>query len=255
MKILLILLKIKNRLRHYVMNVIPAIDILDGKCVRLLQGDYSKETIFSDDPIEFAIRWSTFGAKWIHVVDLDGARLGNKVNASIIKNIVNVSDCSVQVGGGIRSYDDFKNTLDSGVNRVIVGTVAIKDKLLLKSLIEDYSEELIVSLDSRDGFAQIEGWTESTLLDSFSVIQELAYMGVKRIIYTDVERDGTNRGINFKSIEKIINNLHIPVIVAGGVTTLDDIKNLKSCGAEGAIIGRALFDGKIDLKEAMNIVV
>ena len=182
------------------MNLIPAIDILNGKCVRLIQGDYKQETVFSDDPVEFAVRWSTYGAKWMHIIDLDGARAGKLVNDKVVEKIINVSDCSIQIGGGIRNYNDFRNALNNGVNRVIVGTIAIKDKVLLRSLITDFSDELIVSIDSRDGFVQVEGWTESTQLEAFSLIQELAQQGVKRIIYTDVERDGTNEGINFKNI-------------------------------------------------------
>jgi phosphoribosylformimino-5-aminoimidazole carboxamide ribotide isomerase len=236
------------------MNLIPAIDILNGKCVRLIQGDYKQETVFSDDPVEFAVRWSTYGAKWMHIIDLDGARAGKLVNDKIVEKIINVSDCSIQIGGGIRNYNDFRNALNNGVNRVIVGTIAIKDKVLLRSLITDFSDELIVSIDSRDGFVQVEGWTESTQLEAFSLIQELAQQGVKRIIYTDVERDGTNEGINFKNIEKIVNSSHIPIIAAGGISSLDDLENLKSCGVEGAILGRALFDGKIDLEEAINLM-
>jgi phosphoribosylformimino-5-aminoimidazole carboxamide ribotide isomerase len=236
------------------MNLIPAIDILNGKCVRLIQGDYKQETVFSDDPVEFAVRWSTYGAKWMHIIDLDGARAGKLVNDKVVEKIINVSDCSIQIGGGIRNYNDFRNALNNGVNRVIVGTIAIKDKVLLRSLITDFSDELIVSIDSRDGFVQVEGWTESTQLEAFSLIQELAQQGVKRIIYTDVERDGTNEGINFKNIEKIVNSSHIPIIAAGGISSLDDLENLKSCGVEGAILGRALFDGKIDLEEAINLM-
>ncbi|MDG1990294.1 MAG: 1-(5-phosphoribosyl)-5-[(5-phosphoribosylamino)methylideneamino]imidazole-4-carboxamide isomerase [Dehalococcoidia bacterium] len=236
------------------MNLIPAIDILDGKCVRLIQGDYDQETVFSDDPVEFAVRWSSYGAKWMHIIDLDGARAGKLVNEKVVEKIINVSDCSIQIGGGIRNYNDFSNALNNGVNRVIVGTIAIKDKNLLQSLITDFSDELIVSIDSRDGLVQVEGWTESTQLESFALIQELAQQGVKRIIYTDVERDGTNEGINFKNIEKIVSSSHIPIIAAGGISSLDDLKSLKSCGVEGAILGRALFDGKIDLEEAINLI-
>jgi phosphoribosylformimino-5-aminoimidazole carboxamide ribotide isomerase len=236
------------------MNLIPAIDILNGKCVRLIQGDYKQETVFSDDPVEFAVRWSAYGAKWMHIIDLDGARSGKLVNDKIVEKIINVSDCSIQIGGGIRNYNDFRSALNNGVNRVIVGTIAIKDKTLLQSLIADFSDELIVSIDSRGGLVQVEGWTESTQLEAFSLIQELAQQGVKRIIYTDVERDGTNEGINFKNIEKIVNSSHIPIIAAGGISSLDDLENLKSCGVEGAILGRALFDGKIDLEEAINLM-
>ena len=236
------------------MNLIPAIDILNGKCVRLKQGDYNQQTVFSDDPVEFAIKWSDAGADWIHIIDLDGARDGKLINNEAITNIVNVTNCSIQTGGGIRTYADFKQRIEMGVNRVIVSTAAINDKDLLKSLVSTFSEELIVSIDARNGLVQINGWKEKTNLDAFDYIQELASQGVKRIIYTDIERDGTNEGVNFDNIEKIVNNSHIPIIAAGGISSIEDLRTLQSSGVEGAIIGRALFDGMIDLEEAINLV-
>ena len=236
------------------MNLIPAIDILNGKCVRLKQGDYNQQTVFSDDPVEFAIKWSDAGADWIHIIDLDGARDGKLINNEAITNIVNVTNCSIQTGGGIRTYADFKQRIEMGVNRVIVSTAAINDKDLLESLVSTFSEELIVSIDARNGLVQINGWKEKTNLDAFDYIQELASQGVKRIIYTDIERDGTNEGVNFDSIEKIVNNSHIPIIAAGGISSIEDLRTLQSSGVEGAIIGRALFDGMIDLEEAINLV-
>tara|TARA_B110000014_G_C20073348_1_gene560028 strand:- start:302 stop:1015 length:714 start_codon:yes stop_codon:yes gene_type:complete len=236
------------------MNLIPAIDILNGKCVRLKQGDYDQQTIFSDDPVEFAVKWSDAGADWIHIIDLDGARDGKLINNEAITNIVNVTNCSIQTGGGIRTYDDFKQRIEMGVNRVIVSTAAINDKDLLNSLVSTFSEELIVSIDARNGLVQINGWKEQTNLDAFDYIQELASQGVKRIIYTDIERDGTNEGVNFDNIEKIVNNSHIPIIAAGGISSIEDLRTLQSSGVEGAIIGRALFDGVIDLEEAINLV-
>tara|TARA_B100001142_G_scaffold329235_1_gene391807 strand:- start:2119 stop:2832 length:714 start_codon:yes stop_codon:yes gene_type:complete len=236
------------------MNLIPAIDILNGKCVRLKQGDYNQQTVFSDDPVEFAIKWSDAGADWIHIIDLDGARDGKLINNEAITNIVNVTNCSIQTGGGIRTYADFKQRIEMGVNRVIVSTAAINDKDLLESLVSTFSEELIVSIDARNGLVQINGWKEKTNLDAFDYIQELASQGVKRIIYTDIERDGTNEGVNFDNIEKIVNNSHIPIIAAGGISSIEDLRILQSSGVEGAIIGRALFDGMIDLEEAINLV-
>tara|TARA_Y100001970_G_scaffold138225_1_gene170128 strand:- start:29916 stop:30629 length:714 start_codon:yes stop_codon:yes gene_type:complete len=236
------------------MNLIPAIDILNGKCVRLKQGDYDKQTIFSDDPVEFAVKWSDAGADWIHIIDLDGARDGKLINNQSISNIINVTNCSIQTGGGIRTYTDFKQRIEMGVNRVIVSTAAINDIDLLQSLVSTFSEELIVSIDARNGLVQINGWKEETSLDAFDYVQELASLGVKRIIYTDIERDGTNAGVNFKNMEKIVNNSHIPIIAAGGISSIDDLRKLKSIGVEGAIIGRALFDGMIDLEEAINLI-
>jgi len=236
------------------MNLIPAIDILDGKCVRLKQGDYDQQTIFSDDPVEFAVKWSDAGADWIHIIDLDGARDGKLINNEVIKNIVNVTNCSIQTGGGIRTFADFKHRIEMGVNRVIVSTAAINNIDLLKSLVSTFSEELIVSIDARNGLVQINGWKEETQLNAFDYVQELASQGVKRIIYTDIERDGTNSGVNFDNIEKIVNNSHIPIIAAGGISSIDDLRNLQSIGVEGAIIGRALFDGMIDLEKAINLV-
>ncbi len=233
------------------MEIIPAIDIRGGRCVRLAQGDYDRETVFDDDPVKVAVRWAALGAGRIHVVDLDGAREGRRANAEIVASIVQTVDCAVQTSGGIRDIETMQATLDSGVNRVILGTAAVKDPAFLREAIALARDRLIVSVDARDGLVRLQGWTEGTDRDAVAWIGELANMGVERVVVTDISRDGVLEGPNRELYEQLASGTSVSVIAAGGVTTLADIRGLKECGIEAAIIGLALYSGDIDLSLAI----
>lgn len=233
------------------MEIIPAIDILGGRCVRLAQGDYSRETVFGDDPVSMAVRWATHGAKRIHVVDLDGARSGHPANAELVGDIVDSVDAAVQTGGGIRTIEAVREMLDAGVNRVVVGTAAVKDPGFLREAIATAGDHLIVSVDAREGRVSLEGWTESTDLSALQLIDRLSSLGVGRIVYTDILRDGVTDGPNFEMYERLTSVTSVKVIAAGGVGSVSDIQRLADCGVEGAIVGRALYTGDIKLSEAL----
>jgi len=236
------------------MDVIPAIDIRDGRCVRLAQGDYARETVFGEDPLAMAQRWASMGARRVHVVDLDGARDGQQANAAIVRGIAGVLDVPVQTGGGIRTMQTIEATLRAGVDRVVIGTAAVKDPAFLRDAIAFAGDRLIVSVDARDGRVALEGWTEATDLDAVTFIEQLRDHGVRRIVYTDIARDGVTDGPNFAMYERVTRALGIPVIAAGGVGSVEDVRRLGECGVEAAIIGRALYTGDIDLVEALAAV-
>jgi phosphoribosylformimino-5-aminoimidazole carboxamide ribotide isomerase len=233
------------------MEIIPAIDIRDGRCVRLVQGDYDRETIFDDDPVKVATRWAAAGAGRIHVVDLDGARDGEQANAGAVREIVQTVNCAVQTSGGIRDMETLQAMLDAGVNRVVIGTAAVKDPLFLREAIAAARGQLVVSVDSRDGLVRLQGWTEATNLRARAWIGQLAGMGVQRVVVTDISKDGLLEGPNLEMYEQLVSGSSVAVVAAGGVTTIDDVKRLSECGVEAAIIGLALYTGGIDLREAI----
>ena len=232
------------------MEIIPAVDIRGGRCVRLTEGDYAQETVFDEDPVMVAVRWCALGARRIHVVDLDGAREGRQVNAEVVRKIVQTVDCAVQSGGGIRDLQTLHATLDGGVSRAVLGTAAVKDPELLREAVALARDRLIVSVDARDGLVRLEGWTEGTDLPALAWIGQLSDMGVKRIVYTDISRDGRLEGPNFAMYERLTAETSVAVIAAGGVTTVEDVERLSDCGVEAAIVGRALYTGDIDLAGA-----
>jgi phosphoribosylformimino-5-aminoimidazole carboxamide ribotide isomerase len=231
-------------------DVIPAIDIRGGKCVRLEQGDYGRETVFGDDPVKMAVRWATLGAKRIHIVDLDGARDGSQANAEIVSRIVQTVDSAIQCGGGIRDIPTLQHTLEMGVNRVVIGTAAVKDPQMLRDAVAVAGERLIVSVDAREGLVSLEGWTESTDITALSLIGRLQGMGVQRIVYTDILRDGVKGGPNFEMYERLSAETSVKIVAAGGVSSVEDVRRLSEAGIDGAIIGRALYRGEINLPEA-----
>ena len=240
------------------MLIIPAIDIKEGRCVRLTEGQFEDVEIFSDDPVMMAAKWADKGAQILHVVDLDGARYGRLTNIPILKQIIGEVDIPVQVGGGIRNYRDVKNLIDLGASRVILGTILWKDKALAKKLFEDFSEKIIAGIDARDGYVAIEGWQNITPVDALDFAGKMEELGAKRIIYTDIRRDGTLKGPNISNIEKMVNKVNIPLICSGGIASLDDIKKLmgfETKGLEGVILGKALYKGTILLEEALKVVV
>ncbi|MGQ9632183.1 MAG: 1-(5-phosphoribosyl)-5-[(5-phosphoribosylamino)methylideneamino]imidazole-4-carboxamide isomerase [bacterium] len=238
------------------MLVIPAIDLMGGRCVRLLQGDYSKRTVYSDEPGEVARRWRDSGARLIHVVDLDGAKSGRPQNLFAISEIVRAVDTPIEVGGGIRDIDAIEEVLGLGARRVILGTSAVESLNILRKARDRFGERVVVGIDARDGFVAVRGWTEVTNLKATDLALRVGECGIETIIYTDIRRDGTLLGPNFEAIREIARTSGLNVIASGGVSSLDDIRKLKGMepeGVVGAIVGKALYDGRVDLKEAISI--
>ena len=236
------------------MDIIPAIDIKDGKCVRLYQGDYDKETIFSTDPVSVAVGWQEMGAERIHIVDLDGAASGNQRNFQVIKMMISCLAIPVQVGGGIRTESNVVTMMDIGVDRVILGTMAVENKEIVQSIVDRFGvESVIVGIDVRDDLVSIKGWKKSTFVSSSDLMDEMYRIGVRRFVYTDISRDGTLMEPNFQSIEQIVNRSDANIIASGGVSSLGHIKQLAGLGVEGVIIGNALYTGDINLNEAISI--
>jgi phosphoribosylformimino-5-aminoimidazole carboxamide ribotide isomerase len=235
------------------MIVFPAIDIRDGKCVRLIQGRIDQQTIYFQDPVEVAKLWQSQGATYLHVIDLDGAFGQSKKNRKVIADIVRQCTIPIQVGGGVRSLEDAKELLDAGVKRVIVGTVAIKHPKLLNDLLLLYKERVVVSLDCLDGFVQVEGWTDGSSIDAFAFAQTLKKQGINTIVYTDISKDGMLQGPNFEQLSRIqMSGLN--VIASGGISSLDDVVKVKDMGIYGVIVGKALYENRINLKELMEVV-
>lgn len=235
------------------MIIFPAIDIKDNKCVRLLQGDFNKVNTYGNDPSAIAKKWEDKGSKFIHVVSLNGARGEGNVNDRSIKRILDTVNIPIQIGGGIRDKNRVKELLDLGVNRVIVGSMAVKNKELLKDLIKEYKEKIVVSIDAKDGKVAIEGWEEISNIDSLQLCKELEEMGVKTIVYTDISKDGMMVGPNFDIYDKISKETSLDIIASGGITTIEDVKKLSSINLYGAIIGKALYENKIELKEVLSL--
>jgi phosphoribosylformimino-5-aminoimidazole carboxamide ribotide isomerase len=238
------------------MLIIPAIDIKEGKCVRLREGRFSDMEIFSDDPVTVAVKWVDRGAQMLHIVDLDGARYGKLTNLLLLKQIIKKVNIPVQIGGGIRSYEEAKKLMDLGASRVILGTILWKDKLLARRLFDEFSEKIIAGIDAREGYVAIEGWRNITSVDALDFAKEMEQLGAKCIIYTDIKRDGTLISPNIENIKKMLKKISISLIASGGVASLDDIRELKKfeyLGLEGIIIGKALYKGNILLEEANKL--
>lgn len=235
------------------MIIFPAIDIKDNKCVRLLQGDFDKVNIYGDDPSEMAKKWEDKGSQFIHIVSLNGARGEGNMNDESIKKILQTVNIPIQIGGGIREEKRVKELLDLGVNRVILGSMAVKNKELLEELVKKYKDKIVVSIDAKDGKVATEGWEEVSSVDSLQLCKELEEIGVKTIVYTDISKDGMMTGPNFDIYEKLSKETNLDIIASGGVTTIDDVKKLNSMNLYGAIIGKALYENKIELKEVLSL--
>ncbi|MBH51818.1 MAG: 1-(5-phosphoribosyl)-5-[(5-phosphoribosylamino)methylideneamino]imidazole-4-carboxamide isomerase [Chloroflexi bacterium] len=234
------------------MKIIPAIDLRNGKCVRLFQGDFEKEEIFSDDPVQVAIQWENQGAERIHVVDLDGAATGDLTNISIIEMITKYVHIPIQVGGGVRSSEAARKLLDVGVSNLIVGTAVVENINVVDELLEMIgSEALIVGIDAKDGIVATRGWVNQSNVIAFDLINELASKGFRQFIYTDISKDGTMTEPNFEAISELV-ALPIKIIASGGVATIDQLHQLRTLGAYGAIVGKALYTGDIDLRKAIS---
>ena len=240
------------------MLLIPAIDLKDGKCVRLRQGRMEDETIFADDPLEIAQRWVDAGARRLHLVDLNGAFAGKPVNAEVIHRIAEAfPDVPIQVGGGIRDEDTVQLYLDAGVQYVIIGTKAVSAPHFVNDLCLEFPGHIIVGLDAKDGKVAIDGWSKLSNHDIVDLAKRFERDGVEAIVYTDISRDGMMKGVNVDATVRLASAISIPVIASGGITDLDDIRALQAVAEEGimgAIIGRALYEGTIDLAEAQKLV-
>ena len=236
------------------MEIIPAIDLRGGKCVRLYQGDYRKETVFSEDPVAVALRWRDEGAGRLHLVDLDGAARGEPCNVSVVERIVEVVDIPVQLGGGIRRLDTVEKLLGLGVGRVILGTAAIYQPSLVEEACREFGDAIIVAVDARDGLVEGHGWRQGSDISAVEMVRGMAALGTWRFIYTDIARDGTLAGPNFEAVAELLARTDLPVIAAGGISAVGQLVRLAGLGVEGAILGRALYTGDIDLGEALRAV-
>ena len=235
------------------MKIFPAIDLYDGKAVRLFKGDYNAMTVYSDNPVEIALDFQSQGAKCMHLVDLEGAKTGETPNLETVKKLVAATDMFVEVGGGIRSMEVVERYLSIGVNRVILGTAAVNDRAFLQKAIEKYGEKIAVGVDVKDGFVAIKGWTEQSSLETFSFCKELQEMGVKTIICTDISKDGAMRGTNRALYKEIGEKYSLDIVASGGVSSIEDVAALAEANTYGAIIGKAYYIGAIDLRKAIEV--
>lgn len=235
-------------------EIIPAIDIRGGQCVRLYQGNYEKETVFSDDPLDVALKWQSLGAPRLHIVDLDGAASGELQNLDIIKEIAGAVLIPTQLGGGIRQLETVEEVLKAGIERVVLSTAAVENPGLIEQICAKFRESLIVSVDAQDGHVAIRGWRQETELQAIEFIKSMIKLGVRRFIYTDISRDGTLTEPNFTAIAELIDAIRLPLIAAGGISSLNHLTMLQKLGAEGAIVGRALYTGDIKFKQALAAI-
>ena len=235
------------------MEVVPAIDLLGGRCVRLYQGDYARETVYSDSPADVAARWVELGAQRLHVVDLDGAKAGQPVNLAAIERIAAAATVPVQLGGGIRSVESARAALDMGVGRVMTGTAAVSDPESVAEMCAALgAESVVVSVDARDGLVALDGWTRSSRVRAADLMRDMAALGVARFLYTDVERDGTLAGPNYDAIAALRGHVNAKLMAAGGISSLAQLARLAALGVEAAIVGKALYTGDVSLPEAIR---
>jgi phosphoribosylformimino-5-aminoimidazole carboxamide ribotide isomerase len=245
------------------MDIFPAIDLLDGKCVRLYQGDYDRSQVFNDNPADMARDWLAQGANKLHLVDLDGAKAGQPVNVAAIASIVEMvkttatKPVQIQVGGGLRTEASVRQLLTLGVDRIILGTVAVEQPELVRTLCQQYPDRIAIGIDARNGQVATKGWLETSEVLATDLAKQMAKMGVAAIIYTDIHRDGTLTGPNLAALRELASGIEIPVIASGGVSSLRDLLDLLSLtavGVTGAIVGRALYTGEVNLTEAIRAV-
>ncbi len=235
------------------MLVIPAIDLKDGRCVRLRQGDMAAETVYSDDVTEVASRWQQQGAGLIHVVDLNGAVDGEPKNLPHIESVMKAVRVKVQVGGGIRTIDTVRRYLNAGVSRVVLGTAALTNRALLDQACREFPQRIVLGLDARDGRIAVKGWTTVSEVNAIDLLKELSGCAIAAVVYTDIARDGMLNGPNIPALKEVVEYSSFPVIASGGITRLEDLRAVRSLGPkiEGAIVGKALYDGKLDLRAAV----
>jgi len=234
------------------MYIIPAIDLRDGKCVRLIQGQYNRQINYRDNPVEQAREFSSDGAKWLHIVDLDGAKLGRPVNTDTISAIASLGKLNIEVGGGLRDEASIKQLLDIGVNRVIIGTKAVQDFEWFSEMAKKFSGKIVLGLDAKGSKVATHGWTQDSSLTILEFAAEAAKLPLAAIIYTDIAKDGMMSGPNFERTEALVEAVDIPVVASGGVNTVEDIRKLTKFSPEAAIIGRSLYEGTLKLTEAIK---
>jgi phosphoribosylformimino-5-aminoimidazole carboxamide ribotide isomerase len=234
------------------MYIIPAIDLRDGKCVRLIQGQYDRQIIYRDNPVEQAREFSSDGAKWLHIVDLDGAKLGRPVNTDTISAIASLGILNIEVGGGLRNEASIKQLLDIGVNRVIIGTKAVQDFEWFSEMAQKFSGKIVLGLDAKGSKVATHGWTQDSSLTLLGFAAEAAKLPLAAIIYTDIAKDGMMTGPNFKRTKALVEAVDVPVVASGGVNTVEDIKKLVEFSPEAAIIGRSLYEGTLKLTDAIE---
>lgn len=236
-------------------TVFPAVDISQGKCVRLLQGQFGSETVYSDDPVKVAIGFSRAGSRWLHIVDLDGAKTGEAANRELVLEAVKSSSCPVQAGGGLRSLDDVTEVLAAGAGRAVVGTVALEDRAELRRICARFGDRIAVSLDARGGEIATHGWTVGTGVPVLEAVKMFEEAGVSTFIYTDVGRDGMMSGPNVEAILRLGEATELPIVASGGISSIEDVKTvarLHPDGVDGAIVGRALYEHKFGVVEAQH---
>ncbi len=238
------------------MLIIPAVDIRGGKCVRLRQGRLEEETVFSDDTVAMGLRWQTAGARWLHVVDLDGAFCSRPQNLETVRRLREALAIPMELGGGLRTLETLATYIDLGIDRLILGTAVLKDPDLVARACATYPGRIAVGLDARDGFLSVEGWTEASAKTALDAARDLAKLQPAALIYTDISRDGVKRGVNVEATRALAQAVDLPVIASGGVSSLDDIRALlplEAAGVVGVIVGRALYDGSLDLAAALKL--
>lgn len=236
------------------MQIIPAVDIKDGRCVRLFQGDYDQMTVFDHDPVAVARKWEKLGAERLHVVDLDGAKAGRPVNAQVVFAIVRAIGIPVQLGGGLRDHAAIDAALNLGVERVILGTVALREPQLIEKLVVQYGQRIVVGVDARDGWVAAQGWTETSHIKADDLVSRMGALGVRTVVYTDIGRDGTLGGPDVEGVLELVQVGGPEIIASGGVRNADDVLALANTGAAGAIVGKALYTGSLDLQQAIQSV-
>ena len=235
------------------MKIFPAIDIKDKKCVRLIKGDFDNKTEYEMSPVDQAAKYKDHGFKNLHIVDLDGALTGKIVNLNIIQEIVSKFDLKIEIGGGVRNFESIQKYTDVGVEKVILGSAAIKDKNFLKEACQKFPNKIALGLDAKDGYLSVSGWKENSKKQTLDFLKEVNDFGVSRLIYTDINRDGTKASPNFDDTVKVANTSNCPVIISGGVSSIQDIKKAKELkNIEGIIVGKAIYDGDIDLNELVK---
>ena len=234
------------------MRIYPAIDIKDGKCVRLLQGRFSDVTVYGDNPVEIAKKWEKEGGEYLHVVDLDGALKGHGVNAEVIKNICGALNIPVQTGGGIRTMQDVEDKLACGIERVIIGTSAVKDEEFVKRTIDRYGSKIVIGIDAKDSKVAVEGWEEVSSLDAIEFAKKMETLGASAFVYTDIATDGTLMGPNTQAMAEMTAAVNADVIASGGIGDISHVESLKPTGVEGVIVGRALYTGAVRLADAIE---
>jgi len=236
------------------MKIFPAIDIKDKKCVRLVKGDFNNKTEYEMLPVDQAGKYKDYGFKNLHIVDLDGALTGETVNLDVIQEIVHKYDLKIEVGGGIRTIDSIKKYTDAGVEKVILGSAAIKDKIFLKEACQKFPNKIALGLDAKDGYLSVSGWKENSNQLTLDYLKEVNDFGVSRLIYTDINRDGMKQSPNFEETSKVADTSNCPVIISGGVSSINDVKKAKSFNnnIEGIIVGKAIYDGDIKLEELVR---